>query len=151
MKFLKITWFEWFFVLITVCTTNLVQLGFSHVTDPNWTKTYEIGRKPTQFGVIRGQCFGPVKGPPLYINKNFSRRRRFSCRFFAWKKKVFLCKLWCMVSLVCGRESGFRLVLSRAHSLTFLDKAWYGHSFKMNKITIGSLIWKIRQIIWEEE
>ena len=67
LKFLKITWFEWFFVLIAVCTTNLVQFGFFHVTDPNWTKTYEIDRKPTRFCVIRGQCIGPVKGPRLYL------------------------------------------------------------------------------------
>ena len=53
---------------------NLVQLEFSHVTDPNWTKTYEIDRKPTQLRVIRGQCFGPVKGPRLYFENKMRRR-----------------------------------------------------------------------------
>ena len=57
-----------------MCTANLVQFGFFHVTDPNWTKTYEIGRKPTQFGVIRGQCIGPVKGHSLYLGRVMQKR-----------------------------------------------------------------------------
>ena len=89
LKFIKITWFEWFLVLIAVCTANLVQFGFFHVTDPNWTKTYEIGRKPTQFGVIRGQCIGPVRGHSLYfwiafslVHRNDSLRIDLNLAFF---------------------------------------------------------------------
>ena len=76
-----------------------------------------------------------------------------NCRFrvgFGCIGKVTLpCKWWGMVRLLCVRESRFRLGLSRAHSLTFLDKTWYGHSFKMNNITIESLEWKMYQIFWE--
>ena len=54
------------------------------------------------------------------------------CVGFGCIGKVTLpCKWWGMVRLFWGRElsreSRFRLGLSRAHSLAFLDKTWYGH------------------------
>ena len=45
------------------------------------------------------------------------------CVGFGCIGKVSLPCKWCgMVRLLCVRESRFRLGLSRAHSLTFLDK-----------------------------
>ena len=61
----------------------------------------------------------------------------FRVGFLLEKRKFFYasCGVWCGC---CVGESPFRFLLSRAHSLAFLDKAWYGHSFEMNKITIES-------------
>ena len=50
--------------------------------------------------------------------------------------------------MACGRETRFRLGLSRAHSLTFLDKAWYGIRWNEQNHE-WNLIIESFQSIWE--
>ena len=95
----------------------------------------------------------------LTISKNLN----WSCkrRFLACLIKKFdqaMCGVWwvCCVGESHDWESKFKslnfgLGLSRAHSLTFLDKAKYGDSFKINNTTTKPLVWKIYEIIWEAQ